>query len=106
MDAMTVARLDDLDLADRYHDALEEVITAKAEDRRPAPVGGEAEPPGQVVDLMAALNASVEQARAARGDDEHATVHEMPQRAKKKAPAKKAAAGKKAAAPARRRKAG
>ncbi|WP_228981405.1 Ku protein [Streptomyces sp. DH12] len=106
MDAMTVARLDDLDLADRYHDALAEVITAKADHRKPAPVGGEAEPPGQVVDLMAALNASVEQARAARGDDEHATVHEMPQRPKKKAPAKKATAGKKSAATTRRRKAG
>ncbi|MGW0697733.1 Ku protein, partial [Streptomyces sp. NPDC002738] len=51
------------------------------------------------VDLMAALNASVQRAKEARGEsDEHATVHEMKPRKKaaakkaaKKAPAKKAA---------------
>ncbi len=58
--------------------------------------------PGQIVDLMAALNASVQRAKESRGEtDEHATVHEMKPRKKaaakkttKKAPAKKATAKK------------
>jgi DNA end-binding protein Ku len=59
-----------------------------------------AQPAGQVVDLMAALNASVAKARESRGEDEHATVHEMPKPKKKtakKAPAKKSTARKTAA---------
>ncbi|MFJ8583603.1 Ku protein [Streptomyces sp. NPDC093595] len=94
IDAMTT---DDLaEFRDEYREALEELIHAKAEHREPATVGGAApEPEGQLVDLMAALNASVEQARASRGETgEHATVHEMP--APKK-PAKKTAAKKTAA---------
>jgi DNA end-binding protein Ku len=95
IDAMTT---DDLaEFRDEYREALEELIHAKAEHRQPVPVGGgtpEAE--GQLVDLMAALNASVEQARASRGETgEHATVHEMP--GPKKAPAKKTAVKKTAA---------
>ncbi|GAA4339814.1 hypothetical protein GCM10023086_75040 [Streptomyces venetus] len=46
--------------------------------------------PGQIVDLMAALNESVQQARASRGED--ADVHELPKKKKKtakKQPAKK-----------------
>lgn len=101
IDAMTT---DDLSqFHDEYRQALEEVINAKSEGRKPEQPAVEGEPAGQVVDLMAALNASVEQARASRGED--ATVHEMP----KKAPAKKTAAKKTTAkkAPARKtRKAG
>ncbi|MFI6103143.1 Ku protein [Streptomyces sp. NPDC051310] len=92
IDAMTT---DDLaEFRDEYREALQELIHAKAEHRQPQPVGGAApEPEGQLVDLMAALNASVEQARASRGETgEHATVHEMP--APKKTPAKKTAAKK------------
>ncbi|OEJ22175.1 hypothetical protein AR457_40620 [Streptomyces agglomeratus] len=46
-----------------------------------------------VVDLMAALRQSVESARASRGEGqgEEATVHDMPQRAGRKAAQKKAA---------------
>lgn len=49
--------------------------------------------PGKVLDLMAALNESVQQAKASRGED--ADVHEMPKKkTTKKQSAKKAAAKK------------
>ncbi|MFG3510268.1 Ku protein [Streptomyces sp. NPDC047821] len=98
IDAMTT---DDLSgFHDEYRKALEEVIHAKAEGHRVEMPEQEEAPAGQVVDLMAALNASVEQARASRGED--ATVHEIP---KTKAPAKKTAAKKTTAkkAPARKK---
>ncbi|MER8199180.1 Ku protein [Streptomyces microflavus] len=76
---------------DTYRDALEELLTAKAEGKEltePAE-SGEGER-GQVVDLMAALNASVAAAKESRGQDGggEATVHEM--RPSKKATPKKA----------------
>ncbi|MFB7509349.1 MULTISPECIES: hypothetical protein [Streptomyces] len=72
-------------------------IEAKREEK-PLPEAPEPEQPGQVLDLMAALNESVQQAKASRG--EHADVHELPGRkaaAKKmtkKQPAKKTTAKK------------
>ncbi|MGW6099968.1 non-homologous end joining protein Ku [Streptomyces sp. NPDC055157] len=100
-DSMTI---DDISgFRDAYRDALDELIEAKTEGKEPAqPTEGEAQQPTQVVDLMAALNASVQRARESRGEtDDHATVHEMKPRKKtaakktaKKAPAKKAAAKK------------
>ncbi|MEV5605762.1 Ku protein [Streptomyces sp. NPDC052299] len=74
---------------DRYHDALEELIAAKSEGKEPEPAetGGAGEG-GQVMDLMAALNASVTAAKEKRGESgEDATVHEI--RPRKKSPAKK-----------------
>ncbi|MFD6113874.1 Ku protein [Streptomyces yangpuensis] len=113
IDTMTVEHLEDLELADRYRDALAEVIEAKAEHREPQPVGEIPEPSGRVVDLMAALEQSVQKARESRGgaDGEGATVHEMPvpkkptakKTAAKKSPAKKTVA-KKTASPSRGRK--
>ncbi|MFG2867553.1 Ku protein [Streptomyces sp. NPDC048338] len=100
MDSMTVETLDELELTDLYRDALVEVIEAKAEHREPQAVGGEqAAPAGEVVDLMAALEQSVQEAREARGETsgKPGTVHAMP-KAKKKAAAKKKAPAKKAAA--------
>ena len=98
MDSMTVETLDELELTDLYREALVEVIEAKAEHREPVAVGGEqASPAGEVVDLMAALEQSVQEAREARGETSKApgTVHAMPKvkkkTAAKKAPAKKAA---------------
>ncbi|MGA4960335.1 non-homologous end joining protein Ku [Streptomyces lavendulocolor] len=90
IDAMTTEDLPQF--RDEYRTALEELISAKTEHREPQPVGAAPEAAGgEVVDLMAALNASVEQARATRGESgEHATVHEMPQ--PKKTAAKKTAA--------------
>ncbi|MEU3656456.1 Ku protein [Streptomyces sp. NPDC032161] len=83
---------------DQYRDALKELIAAKSEGKtRPAPAEeGKAANEG-VLDLMAALNASVAKAKEARGEaGEHATVHEMkpPKKAAKKTPAKEAAAKK------------
>ncbi|MFE7547047.1 non-homologous end joining protein Ku [Streptomyces gardneri] len=110
METMTVEHLTDLDVTDHYTEALHEVIAAKAEHRAPAPVAGEESKAAPVVDLMAALEASVARAKESRGETAgEATVHEMPKPKKKtaataakKATAKKTAAKK--ATPARRRK--
>lgn len=98
MDSMTT---DDISgYRDEYRDALEELIEAKVEGKEPPEHGDEGkQQPAEVVDLMAALNASVEKAKKSRGKDDgnDATVHEMKQRKKtasKKAPAKKPAAKK------------
>ncbi|MEU0831314.1 Ku protein [Streptomyces sp. NPDC005969] len=96
MDSMTT---DDISgYRDHYREALEELIEAKREgEGLSEPAAKEGKGAGGVVDLMAALNASVEKAREARGETgEHATVHEMKpsKKAAKKPPAKKAAAKK------------
>ncbi|MEU5193641.1 Ku protein [Streptomyces scabiei] len=81
---------------DRYTEAVGQVIEAKREGRQ-LPTAPVQEAPGQVVDLMAALEQSVAKARASRGEDE---VHEMPEqgpaarKTAKKAPARKTAAKK------------
>lgn len=89
--------LDDISgFRDRYREALEELLTAKSEGKAlPAAAGEEEEEPGKVMDLMAALNASVKAAKETRG--EGATVHEMTpgrSRTRNKAPAKKTASKK------------
>ncbi|WP_327328102.1 Ku protein [Streptomyces sp. NBC_01210] len=91
----TMAADDISGYTDHYRAALEEVIAAKAAGKTPPKAEGEPEPAGQVVDLMAALNASVQAAKESRGESgDHATVHDMP----KKRAAKKAAATKSTAA--------
>ncbi|MEV7372971.1 Ku protein [Streptomyces sp. NPDC090301] len=107
MDTMTVTSLDELDVTDHYTEALHEVIDAKAEHRAPKPAGGEERESAPVVDLMAALEKSVADARERRGEGpaggSGATVHEMLTKPKrttakkttaKKAPAKTTAAKK------------
>ncbi|MFF3787415.1 Ku protein [Streptomyces sp. NPDC001933] len=92
--------LDDISgFRDEYREALEELIEAKAEGTElPEPAGGEEQEAGKVVDLMAALNASVKAARESRGEHggPDATVHAMQPRkkttAKKAAPARKTTA--------------
>lgn len=95
--------LDDISgFRDRYRDALEELIEAKAEGREPASPAeaGEEREAGKVVDLMAALTASVkaaEEGRAEAGGGD-ATVHEMRPREneapkRKAAPAERSTAG-------------
>ncbi|MFG2732680.1 hypothetical protein [Streptomyces canus] len=76
-----------------FTDALAKNIEAKREEK-PFPEAPEPEKPGKVLDLMAALKESVQQAKASRGED--ADVHEMPKKKKttKKQPAKKTAAKK------------
>ncbi|MFE9015627.1 non-homologous end joining protein Ku [Streptomyces cyaneofuscatus] len=88
---------------DEYRQALEDIIAAKSEGTPlPSPAEGEEERKGEVVDLMAALNASVKAAKDSRGEDgEDATVHEMRPAKKaggRTAPAKKKAASSKTAA--------
>ncbi|MFE5722158.1 Ku protein [Streptomyces erythrochromogenes] len=79
--AETLTVLDTSQMRDEYRAALEEVIAAKATGERfPAPKP--AEPASaQVVDLIAMLEKSVQDAKAIRG--EPATVHPMPAAAKK-----------------------
>jgi DNA end-binding protein Ku len=89
---------DDFDptqFSDQYREALEDVITAKVEGRE---VVAPAEPKakGEVVDLMAALKASVESAR--KGQPVSAAREATPSIAKGKGAAKKSSGTKKAAA--------
>jgi DNA end-binding protein Ku len=94
MDTMTREDLEDPEFRDTYTEALEQIIEAKREGQEPPSLPEPERETGQIVDLMAALNESVAQARASRGED--ADVHEMPKKTAKKQPAKKTAAKKKA----------
>lgn len=88
---------------DDYRTALQEVIDAKVEGREVVQPEEAEEAPAAAVDLMAALRASVERARAARGEAPASAEKPAPkkpatkQAAAKKTTAKKAA-GKKATA--------
>ncbi|OZV76435.1 Ku protein [Micromonospora echinospora] len=86
---------------DDYRAALQEVIDAKVEGREVVQPEEVEKAPAAAVDLMAALRASVERARAARGEQPEAgeptpiSAARSAQKAPaKKAPAKKAPAGK------------
>ncbi|MFH8776414.1 Ku protein [Streptomyces sp. NPDC017958] len=88
MDTMTTDSLEGEQFQDHYTEAMAQITEAKRE-AKPLPEAPEPEQPAPVLDLMAALNASVEQAKAARGEPAgEAEVHEMP-KPKKKATAKK-----------------
>ncbi|MGW2725351.1 non-homologous end joining protein Ku [Streptomyces sp. NPDC001492] len=97
IDGMTRDDLQGPEFTNAYTEAMAKIIEAKREDR-PPPEAREPEQPGQILDLMAALNESVQQAKASRGED--ADIHELPQKktaAKetvKKQPAKKTTAKK------------
>ncbi|MQY40394.1 Non-homologous end joining protein Ku [Streptomyces sp. RB17] len=97
MDTMTTESLEGPEFQDRYTEAIAQIIEAKREEK-PLPEAPAPEAPAQVLDLMAALNASVEKAKATRGEGAGpAEVHELPKPKKaaaKKQPAKKAAAKK------------
>ncbi|MEU9237551.1 hypothetical protein [Streptomyces subrutilus] len=90
------------DMHDEYREALQAVIHAKAEGLRLQPPQPAEAPPGQVVDLMAALEKSVQEAKRSRGESAEATVHEMPAPAAKKKRTKKTAASGKSARKPRR----
>ena len=101
------------EFTDNYRAALQEVIDAKVEGREVVQPEEAEEAPAAAVDLMAALKASVERAKKARGEAPEARAKEVeatpikkapaaPARkstgtAKKAAPAKKATPAKKAA---------
>jgi DNA end-binding protein Ku len=92
MESMSRDNLDGPEFEDAYTDALAKIIESKREDK-PLPDAPEPEPPGKVLDLMAALTESVQQAKASRGED--ADVHELPKtRTTKKQPTKKTTAKK------------
>ncbi|MGW6631035.1 hypothetical protein ACWGBN_24560 [Streptomyces anulatus] len=76
-DRMTIEDLSGF--RDEYRQALEGIITAKAEGNPlPAPAEDGEQDKGEVVDLVAALNASVKAAKESRGEHgEDATVHKM-----------------------------
>ncbi|MFF8264349.1 Ku protein [Streptomyces virginiae] len=80
------------ELRDEYRDALEEVIAAKAAGTSLAPPAEALPASAEVVDLMAMLERSVQDAKATRSG-EPATVHPMP--AEKNKVAKKTTAAKK-----------
>jgi DNA end-binding protein Ku len=90
---------------DNYREALQEVIDAKAAGREVAAPEEEEPAPSGAIDLMAALRASVERARTARGESGGdaggptpiSSARSAAKAAKKAAPAKKTAAAKKAA---------
>ncbi|WP_328464544.1 Ku protein [Actinoplanes sp. NBC_00393] len=87
------------DFTDNYRAALQEVIDAKVEGREVVQPEEADEEPAAAIDLMAALKASVERARKARGeDDSDAKPAKKAAPAKKSAPAKKATAAKKTTA--------
>ena len=79
---------------DNYREALQEVIDAKVAGREVVQPEEAEAPPSAAVDLMAALRASVERARTARGEagdaDEGATPISAAKSARQAAPAKKA----------------
>ncbi|MFB7116193.1 Ku protein [Streptomyces sp. NPDC056291] len=80
------------EFTDHYTRALREVAEAKQEHRRPPQAPHRAARPGQLVDLMAALQQSVDKARAARGETGDAVPQEAPAAQAKKAAARKAPA--------------
>jgi DNA end-binding protein Ku len=97
IDSLTREDLQGPEFRDAYTEALAQIIEAKREDR-PLPEAPEAEAGGKVLDLMAALQESVQKAQASRGEGP-GQVHELPKKktvgkkaAAKKQPAKKTAA--------------
>ncbi|GAA0709869.1 Ku protein [Dactylosporangium roseum] len=99
------ADFDPSSYTDNYREALQEVIDAKVAGREVVQPEETEEAPAAAVDLMAALRASVERARAARGEPAKVTAEQEEaaeptpiKKTAKKAAAKKAAPAKKTAA--------
>ncbi len=88
---------DPTEYSDNYREALEEVIQAKIEGREVVEPAEEQKQPTGVVDLMAALRASVDRAKASRGEKSEAASAPAPRSAAKAAPAAKKTAAKSAA---------
>lgn len=105
IDRMARDDLEGPDFVDHYTEALEQVIEAKREGHALPGVPEPATEPGKVLDLMAALQASVAEAKASRGEGAEAEVHELPKKktaagkAAKKTPAEKTSTKKAAKEP-------
>jgi DNA end-binding protein Ku len=95
IDSMT-ARFEPDAFTDDYRAALQEVIDAKVEGREVVAPAEVEQPPAAAVDLMAALRASVDRARTARGEAPEAgqAAEPTPISTRKKAPRKAAGAKK------------
>lgn len=95
MDTMTRDHLDvdDPEFRDTYTEAIAQIIEAKRENQELPETPEPEAKPGQMVDLMAALNESVAKARASRGEGQSPA-----KKTAKKQPAKKTGAKKKTAA--------
>ncbi|NEC92015.1 Ku protein [Streptomyces sp. SID12501] len=100
----TLGEVDLADLHDDYREAVEELIAAKAAGEEaphaPAPSGG-----GRVLDLMAALEKSVREAKESRGEQEKAAEGEVQPLRGRRTPAKatpKAEPGKKSTSTAKK----
>ncbi|MFF7641345.1 Ku protein [Streptomyces canus] len=91
----TLGEIDLDELHDEYREALEEVVAAKAAGEAP-PEAPEPARSGKVLDLMAALEKSVREAKESRGE-EPAEVRRLPQRKSARA-APKQTGGKKSTA--------
>ncbi|MFI9819933.1 Ku protein [Streptomyces sp. NPDC052013] len=94
METMSREDLEGDEFRDTYTEALQQIIEAKRQDQELPEAPAAAKDTGAVVDLMAALQESMQQVRASRGED--ADIHEMKPKKKtaKKQPAKKTAAKK------------
>jgi DNA end-binding protein Ku len=95
MDTMSREDLEGEEFRDTYTEALQEIIEAKREHHE-LPEAPEPAEPGRIVDLMAALQESVQKAKASRGED--ADVHDLPKtqdKTAKKTPSKRQAATRK-----------
>jgi DNA end-binding protein Ku len=92
IEAMTLDSLEGPQSTDHYTDALRAVIEAKQEDRPLPKAPDPAARPGQLVDLMATLQQSVDKARAARGETSNTdtSMREAPAKPAKKAPSRRA----------------
>jgi len=92
------------EFTDNYRAALQEVIDAKVEGREVVQPEEAEEAPAAAIDLMAALKASVERAKKARGEETAASAPAASAPAAKKATkaTKKTAPAKKATAPAKK----
>ncbi|MGX2998754.1 non-homologous end joining protein Ku [Streptomyces sp. JNUCC 64] len=80
---------------DEYREALERVVTAKADGGTPAPAEPAGESGGEVLDLMSALRQSLERTGAAtdRAPEGDATVHPLPSRSGRSGGKRRRAAG-------------
>ena len=86
---------DPAEFEDDYAEAVEALVKAKVEGGEVKRTETSTKTSGEVVDLLAALQRSVDAAKTARGESTHAEKDEKPTKnAAKKAPAKKAAAKK------------
>ncbi|GAW50178.1 MULTISPECIES: Ku protein [unclassified Nocardioides] len=90
---------------DDYAEAVESLVKTKIEGGEVKRTATSTKSSGEVVDLLAALQRSVDAAKTARGEDEKPAAKKTAKKAAKKAPAKKAAAKKSTAKKAAAKKA-